>query len=264
MKLSLLSLSLILTTSNGFATKKPKSSLSGGGGGGGFGANSKSKLVHTPDMSDSTQNLVQFLKNQNSKGLGNVEIGYHRKNGVRGLFATKNFKKGQIICQIPSNCALALSDPSKNGEDAPTLIHEGANFLSMYLNDEQAKQMWDPYLNTLPAQGSNHFDPTPDFFTDDELDLLEFPRIIQQAKGRKEDIEKLAKVKGLDKDDLQYAVWLTASRKFSISIATKSVKEEKAILENKSLRVMVPFIGTYVLNDVCVGYQLSLFIACQF
>ncbi len=260
MKLSLLSLSLIFTTSNGFATKKPKSSS--GGGGGGFGANSKSKLVHTPDISDSTQDLVQFLKNQKSKGLDNVEIGYHRKNGVRGLFATKNFKKGQIICQIPSNCVLALSDPSKNGEDAPTLIHEGANFLSMYLNDEKAKQMWAPYLNTLPVQGSNHFDPTPDFFTDDELDLLEFPRIIQQAKGRKENIEKLAKTKGVDKDDLQFAVWLTASRKFSISISTESVKEKKAILETKaekkSLRVMVPFIGTYVL-----WYQIS-YVACQF
>jgi hypothetical protein len=226
--------------------------------GGGFGASNKSKLVHTPDTSPSTQTLLKFLKAQKSKGLKDVEIGYHEVTGVRGLFTTKNFKTGQMMCQIPSDCALALSDPSKNGEDAPTLAHGGANFLSMYWNNEQAKQMWAPYLETLPKQETDQFDPTPDFFADDELELLEFPRIIRQAKSRRESIEAMAAEKGMDKDELQFSTWLAASRAFSISMSSE--EKEKAILEEqggkgdkgerivtkaeqKTIRVMVPFIG---------------------
>ena len=246
-----LSLSFCLVTSSveAFAAKKQKAARSSGGGGFGGGTSS---LTHTPDTSDSTQGLLQFLKAQNSKGLKDVEIGYSQLSGVRGLFATKNFKNGQIMCQIPSDCALALSDPSKNGEDAPTLTHGGANFLSMYLDNDQARKMWSPYLDTLPTASSN-FDPTPDFYDDEELELLEFPRLIRQAKSRKQDIEKLAAEAGIDKDRLQFATWLTASRAFSISLSTESADDDETFYdemgrvitkaEKKTIRVMVPFIG---------------------
>ena len=241
--LPLLFLGLMVDT-DAFATKKKPA-------GTGFGGGNTKTLTHTPDTSDSTQGLLQFLTAQKSRGLKDVEIGFSETTGVRGLFATKNFKKGQIMCQIPSDCALALSDPSKNGEDAPTLTHGGANFLSMYWDNDQARKLWAPYLNTLPVQGSSQFDPTPDFFDEQELQLFEFPRLIRQAKSRKEDIEKFAAETSIEKDRLQFATWLTASRAFSISLSTESDEEPKydekgqviSKAEKKTIRVMVPFIG---------------------
>lgn len=222
------------------------------GGSGGFGASKEPTFVHTPDTSDTTQQLLQFLKAQNAKGLNRVEIGIHQTTGVRGVFGLESFKKGQIICRIPSDCALALSDPTKNGEDAPTLSHAGANFLSMYSKNEQARKMWSPYLDTLPEQGSAQFDPTPDFFSDEELELLEFPRLVKQAKERKAEIAEVVAEKGIDVAELQFATWLTASRAFRISMAASDSEGETShddrgqivikAGELKEIRVMVPFI----------------------
>jgi hypothetical protein len=221
-------------------------------GGGGFGS-AKEITVHSPDTSGSTQNLLQFLNAQNAIGLQNVEIGYHDETGVRGLFALKKFKKGQLMCQIPSNCALALTDPSKNGDDTPTLSHGGANFLSMYWNNEQARKMWSPYLDMLPQKDTPLHDKTPDFFGDEALELLEFPRLIRQARDRKKEISKIAEEKGLDYDELQFATWLTASRAFRISMqvepdeaGTLLTDERGNIMtkagKDKAILVMVPLI----------------------
>ena len=228
------------------AKKAPASKI-----GGGFGPSKEIDFLHKADTSESTQNLLQFLRSQNAKGLDDVEIGIHETTGVRGLFAMKNFKANQILCQIPSDCALALSDPSKNEEDAPTLAHGGANFLSNYWQDEDARRMWAPYLDTLPTMGSPQFDPTPDFFGDEELELLEFPRLMNLAKERKAQVALVAAERGLDFDELQFATWLAASRAFRISIATQDDYDPKyddkgQIMakagEQKAIRVMVPFI----------------------
>eukprot|EP00526_Cylindrotheca_closterium_P010821 CAMPEP_0113640520 /NCGR_PEP_ID=MMETSP0017_2-20120614/21269_1 /TAXON_ID=2856 /ORGANISM="Cylindrotheca closterium" /LENGTH=394 /DNA_ID=CAMNT_0000551811 /DNA_START=1 /DNA_END=1185 /DNA_ORIENTATION=- /assembly_acc=CAM_ASM_000147 len=281
--LSLLLISVLqsqYTSTEAFAAKS-KSRSSGGG----FGVKKESPLTHTPDTSETTQALLQFLKAEKAKGLPDVEIGNDANSGVRGLFATKNFKKGQLMCQIPSGCALALSDPSKNGDDTPTSAHGGANFLSMYVHDPQAKQVWAPYLDTLPQQGTSQFDPTPDFFDDEELELLEFPRVIQLAKSRKEEIAKLAAEKGLDLSELQFATWLTTSRAFTIKLAVESEEEDKAMLEQdtkaessseeeeasegekqtivtkaeaKVIRVMVPFIDMANHNSDQANAKLTL------
>jgi hypothetical protein len=225
-------------------------------GGGGFGAASKApELVHKSDTGESTLRLLQFLKAQKAKGIDSdtLEIGHHQDTGVRGLFCTTNLKKGQIICQIPSDCALALSDPTKNGEDAPTVAHSGANFLDMYWNNEQNKQLWSPYLDTLPQQGSEQFDPTPDFFIDDDLELLEFPRLIQRARERREQIATLATERGIPKEELQFATWLVSSRAFQLSLSTPAEEREEMPqhdergqvidkAQKRTIRVLVPFI----------------------
>ena len=81
----------------------------------------------------------------------------------------------------------------------------------------------------------------------------------------------MAAEQGLDVDELQFATWLTASRAFTISIATETEEKNKAVLEQdaeaessssseeassegekhtivtkaeaKTIRVLVPFIG---------------------
>jgi len=169
-----------------------------------------------------------------------------------------------MMCRIPSDCALALSDPSKDEAGLTTLAQDGANFLNMYSNNAQAKQLWAPYLDTLPQPGTAQFDPTPDFFDGEEMELLEFPRAIRLIKSRKDQIVSLASETGMDVDELQFATWLVCSRAFTISVATESEEKDKDMLENdsvaesdgevgeketvvakaqsKTIRVMVPFI----------------------
>jgi hypothetical protein len=230
-----------------FAVKSKKASAQSNGGG--FGQKEEVEL-HSPDTSGETQKLLQFLQAQKATGLKDVEIGNHLDTGVRGLFCTKKIKKGQMICKIPSDCALALSDPSKNGEDCPTMAHNGANFLTMYWDNDQARPIWAPYLDTLPRQGSPEFEPTPDFFDDEEIQLLEFPRLVSQAKERKQHVAQVAGETGIDAAKLQYATWLAASRSFEICLAPDNENDPKldekgqviAKVEQKTIRVMVPFI----------------------
>lgn len=238
-----------------FAAKRGKSdSKSAKSNGGGFGTKT-SPITHTPDESPSTQALVQFVKAQGSKGIANVDIGIDPDTGRRGLFAMKNFKKGQFLCQVPSDCALALSDPNKNGEDAPTVAHTGSNFVTMYLQQENMKKAFAPYLDSLPTKESSQYSPTPDYFNDEEIDLLEFPRLVRQTKERKANIQEVAAAAGLSQEELQFATWLVASRSFSFSMTDPNEEgsddlalDEKGQIitkggDNKTkIRVMVPFV----------------------
>jgi hypothetical protein len=254
LQLSLLVVTLLLlstgTTSLAAKSKKP---ASGRATGGGFGAK-PTILLPTPDATETTTQLLKFLKAQKATGIDNVEIGLDPVSGIRGLFAQKNFKQGQMLCRIPSDCALAVSDPAKKGDDTPTVAHGGANFLNMYMKPSNARKLWAPYLDTLPQIGSAQFHPTPDFFSDEELELLEFPRLIRQAKDRKEEVQKVAVDMNLTPEELQFATWIVASRAFTISVSSpedESAEEpnydEKGQVitkagEKKSIRVLVPFI----------------------
>lgn len=242
--------------SNALAASKSKARAKAGRstGGGGFGSTQKTTYVHTPDTGEESKRLVQFLNGQNAKGLDGIDIGFNKETGRRGLFCTSKIKKNQKFCRIPSDCALALADPSKNGADDPTPAHRGAYLLEKYMKIEEARQMWSPYLDTLPTQDSM-FDRTPDFFIDEDLKLLEFPRAINRAKQRKKEIEDVAAERGLTLEELQFATWLTTSRQFKLNIQSPESEnddimpdqDEKGQIiskggEKKALYVMVPFI----------------------
>ena len=230
--------SLILS----LATKTPKNRSSGTG----FGAKTSWK-IHDTDDSAEIQRLAQFLQKQKAD-IQNVDVGFDPNTQRRGLFATKNFKKGQIICKIPSDCALALSDPAKKGEDAPTVAHGGANLLRMYIQDPQQRDIWAFYLDTLPQSPGS--DATPDFMDSSEIDLLEFPRVVERAKERKQQIQELATANNIPVDDLQYATWIVSSRAFPISLSSDDITaatfDERgqviAKADRKWIRVLVPYI----------------------
>ena len=130
----------------------------------GFGANknkNKNSLTqqqqpHIPDETASTQRLLQFLQRHKAVLDGTV-IGIDPVTGMRGLYATKNFSKDKVLCKIPSDLALALSDPTAaaasddSNDDAPTIAHGGANFLTLYKNNPQAAAQWAFYLDSLPT-----------------------------------------------------------------------------------------------------------------
>jgi len=223
-------------------------------GGGGFGSSKRTTFIHTPDTGKESQRLLKFLSAQNAKEFENVDIGFDKDTGRRGLFCTSKIRKNQKFCRIPSDCALALADPSKNGADAQTAAHRGANLLEMYMKNEQAMKLWSPYFDTLPTHDSDTFDRTPDFFIED-LELVEFPRVINRAKQRKKDIEAVAAERGLTVEELQFATWLSTSRQFKLYIPTPESEKDDNIPdqdekgqiiskggEKKALYVLVPFI----------------------
>jgi len=166
---------------------------------------------------------------------------------MRGVYASKSFKNNEIICQIPSDCALALSNPDLGGVDAPTVAHCGRNFLDMYTNHPTASKTWAPYLNSLPSLDSAHFDATPDFFTDEEIEAMELPWSKKQVEQRLVDIAELCAKDDISFEDLQFATWLVSSRALEISVGEQEDSDVASDLgasdgNVKSIRVMLPFL----------------------
>ena len=221
----------------------------------GFGIDQRTvPTTHNPDTSDEIKALTSFLTSQQSTGIsadgaGGTRVGISQLNGMRGLYATRAFNKGEILCQIPSDCALALSDPAAKGDDAPTPVHCGKGLLQMYLQNEPAKNMWKPYLDTLTTL-TKHFTPTPDFYSDEEIALLEFPRLMTMCRNRQDMIDTVAQESGLDKDALRFATWIASSRSFPIPIDDDEGKAPKMdergqIISKRSpkfLRVLAPYL----------------------
>ena len=86
--------------------------------------------------------------------------------------------------------------------------------------------------------------PTPDFYTDEEIAQLEFPMIVKQANERKSQIAALSESTNIPFDELQFATWLVASRSFAIKISVDDslVKEGAVSTAEKSIRVLLPYL----------------------
>ncbi|KAL7540574.1 hypothetical protein ACHAXR_010239 [Thalassiosira sp. AJA248-18] len=203
---------------------------------------------HTKDESASTQKLIDFLLQWKSEGLGgpeaDTEVGFDMTNGIRGMYASRPFKKNEIVCKIPSDVALALTDPSTATGETMDVTDAALNFLGWYKNNEQARQMWSAYLDTLPTREA-YFDPTPDFYSDDEIKQLEFPMIVKQAHERKERISELSQSENISFDELQFATWLVASRSFAIKISVDDsalVREGAVSTQETAIRVLLPYL----------------------
>jgi hypothetical protein len=199
----------LLACCNGLATRLSKRATTGTG----FGESKT--LNYDLDESASTQALCRWLESQHAD-LGRAAIGFQKTTQQsRGLFATKTIAKDKIICKIPSDCALALSDPNNSNDQTLTIAQNAVNFLNMYSNNKDAKKVWKPYLDSLPTTP----DKTPDFYADDEIDLLEFPRLVRMVQARKVELQTLSQTHDIDYHQLQYAAWLVSSRSFPISLA---------------------------------------------
>ena len=183
------------------------------------------------DTSQTTQSLVHFLVDEECEGIGlvpdeedaahqedeeedgGVEIGFSSETGIRGLFARGDYDAGEFLCAIPFPTTLVIEDSELGGNT--TDAERGLFFLQNYLQKRNESDTLSSYLGCLPTR-DNSFDPTPDFFSSKELAPLEFPRLINAALQRQEDIQKVADRHNTDKDELQFATWLTKSRCFTI------------------------------------------------
>lgn len=216
------------------------------GGGVGFG-NKAPTLIHDACEDPDILNLLDFLvKKQGAILDSGIEVGVSKETGIRGVFCTRSFNKGEILCQVPSDAALALSDPSSK-EDI-SLAQAGANFLEMYALHPDRKVEWDPYLSALPALESTHFVSTPDFYDNEELELLEFPRLVNLAQKRQKELTDIASQNpDLTLEQIQFAAWIVSTRALGIPITEGEPQVDdkgRPILTKNTrlLRVLVPFL----------------------
>ncbi|KAL3801340.1 LOW QUALITY PROTEIN: hypothetical protein HJC23_006950 [Cyclotella cryptica] len=161
-------------------------------------------IVHSFAVSSSQSPKRKRFTNQGKAAGGFAKTRLRRMNGIRGLYATKSFKKNEIICKIPSDVALALSDPSMARE-----------------------------------QTTN---PTPDFYSDAEIDELESPMIVNSAKEEKQQISDLSQSMNISFDELQFATWLVSSRLFAIKISVDDPLARSNFNIRKAIRVLLPYL----------------------
>ena len=238
----------------------------------GFGTPKSPTKSYDIDDSSVIQNLIKYLTTKPTSSsssskykaeLDNVVVGIDRgTHKRRGLYTTKTIGASEkILLRIPSDYAIALSDPINNGLDVPTLAHNGANYLRMYRNNPMLYERFQPYFDTLPTFQKGVVDvpptiSTPDYYSDEEIQLFEFPRLIQQIKQRQNDIEMVASETGFDKAELQYATWLVSTRSIPLAVSSNPSTTEdvdvqydergqvitKVESERHYIRVFVPFL----------------------
>lgn len=227
-------------------SKRSKRPISKKSGGGGFSTDGKKaaaeKNLYTPDTSPTTRRLIDFLLEEECEGIGSadekggIEIGFSQKTGIRGIFAKQDFQQGEFLCAIPFPTTLVV-----NAEESESFtdVDRGLAFLNDYLDPhhKSSDSHWAPYLDCLPTRDADGrlFDPTPDFFTLEEIRLLEFPRLVHAAEKRKEEIQRASQNSLISTKDLQFAIWLVKSRSFSIL----KVRQDEKILTKS---VMIPFL----------------------
>jgi hypothetical protein len=134
-----------------------------------------------------------------------------------------SFSIPKIRVPYSSDCVLALSDPALLGDDTPTLAHVGANFLQRYWQDPAQRSLWAAYLDTLPTR---IVDSTPDLWSTEEQDLLEFPRMVTSSRQRLMELQQLWEslnnnangTPSFTLQDLQWATWLVSSRSLPLTL----------------------------------------------
>ena len=104
-----------------------------------------------------------------------------KENKLRGVVALKKIAKGDVIIEIPYEAALNLGRESNDSTLPGTmLLQEYCQWISgsggAGAGATLKKRDLGPYLQVLPPFGSDELGST-DFFSDEALDMLQFPQI---------------------------------------------------------------------------------------
>jgi SET domain len=130
------------------------------------------------------------------------------KNGRRGLYAAQDVLQGDYLFAIPIEQALVIEQEETSDAE------RGFQFLQLQrqlAGEPDYYISWKPYFQMLPSR-HEHFDATPDFWRDGEIQQLELPLFVNQVMEKKKNVEMLAQARGLDMEELQLATWLVNSR----------------------------------------------------
>jgi len=203
----------------------------------GFGVVSKPKKKkkknsspsYTADTSSTTKEFLEFLIEQEEcEGIDCTELGVSSSaTALRGIYAKESFPTDAYICAIPFVSTVLLDEtfvvedeedlPEENKNDA----ENGLKFLQFLQKENTTTttdKNWTPYLNCLPQLHEENFDPTPDFWSEEEIQQLEIPSILRRTLARKRNLEELhdqQQNKNISCSALQHAAWLVRTRAFT-------------------------------------------------
>mmetsp|Transcript_16728 Transcript_16728/g.23607 ORF Transcript_16728/g.23607 Transcript_16728/m.23607 type:complete len:445 (+) Transcript_16728:303-1637(+) len=248
------------------ASKKKKKKGSGGGGTAagikGFGASSSSSKggdTNTGSM-DRSAEAMAFYKlledNGASDNLKRVAIGMFPLPGgnkLRGIMALKDMKKGDVIIRVPYEMAVNLG---AEGEDptipAVQLLRRYCNVLNN--NDKDYKEENDSgidrttYYKMLPEYKGDDCLGSTDFFSNEALDALQSPLVVEETLKRRERTKNRFQMDvasdesfpkwidgttDLTDEHLQWAVWLITSRVLTV---------QGDVDEGRSYRLLIPLL----------------------
>mmetsp|Transcript_29906 Transcript_29906/g.63019 ORF Transcript_29906/g.63019 Transcript_29906/m.63019 type:complete len:427 (-) Transcript_29906:295-1575(-) len=155
-----------------------------------------------------------------AEGASLDKVGIADFDGLRGVIAMQNIQAGEEIISIPANCALDLGT---QGDDP---IPPALQLLSAIATDDGRRQA---YFEVLPSPDSPDL-CTPDFFSEKELQMLQWPPIVREVRARSAALRKVLgsaaptgdtrreemAVAGGRLRELKWAAWIVLSRVLTV------------------------------------------------
>lgn len=235
-------------------TKKKGNSGSSSSGLKGFGSVGTMKGTQVDlDRSKEARLFYDFMEagdagdNLKRCAIGNFPISDDFK--LRGVAALKPVKKGDAIIRIPYELAINLgqegADPSV---PAVVFLKDYCETLSPAVS-ENTKELSSKaaYYKMLPPFGGDDCLGSTDFFSDEALDALQAPLVVEETKKRRERTvarfqSEIANAESfptwidgtpVTEEHLAWAVWLITSRVLTVQGDAE---------EGKSYRLLIPFL----------------------
>jgi hypothetical protein len=226
----------------------------------GFGSSSSSS--YTVDTSETTKRLLDFLEDEECEGLEAMEVGFSKDKeedgaggaGLRGIFAKERLEPGKFICAIPFVSTLLVDETffagtSSEKQLSGERLESALQFLDKFSGEEEGNNnnKWKPYLDCIPKSVNDpNFDPTPDFWSDEEIGQLEVPELVDEMVTRKRGLERMASENnsnsdsgGVDLDQLQHAAWVIRTRAFTTLKKAMTLDGTEGLLQRT---VLIPYL----------------------
>lgn len=140
-----------------------------------------------------------------ARGANMEKVKIANVNGMRGLVAAQDIAENESIVEIPLGASIDITDP-RNDKD-PSL---NALALLRLLDDADLA----PYMDLLPGRDSSDIMRMPDFYSDEELQMLQCPEVIEKTRRRRELCAHAASESSLETDSVKWALCTVAQRAF--------------------------------------------------
>jgi hypothetical protein len=223
---------------------------------------------YTSVSSDIIKTLIDWLEEEEVEGLESVEIGISTlPDGrlLRGLFATQNFAVGEYILAVPFVSTLLVHEEfeenSIHDDEYPRELtmaskpQSGLQLWHHYLRDDPESrkqyQKYKAYFDCLPMWSNDpNFVETPDFWTDEEIQLLRVPSLVHGILSRKRAIQHLAdEYNSLNPNgvitlsEMKQSCWIMQTRGFTTLKRAISLDGKEGLLCRVVLIPLIDFVN---------------------
>ena len=139
----------------------------------GFGAKPTLAGKASRIVSADSERFFQWLK---AGGAAVSKVAIADFDGLRGVAAEKNIEEGEVIVSIPRDICLNL------GSDGVNPGYAAAQLVRIEKDEERRRNGWfQPFFDMLPKYEQCD---TTEFYSDNELNALEWDAVIQETKSR--------------------------------------------------------------------------------